>query len=339
MAVTLGDVARATGVSVSTVSRVLNEDPRISESTRARIAEALETLGYRGTGKSTTARTHNIAFLIADPIGSVHEDLFFNEVLRGVTEYLGPRGYHALVSPHTGQLESSGELPAVVRRADGMIAGGVSMKSSMVKALKDGPIPTVFIGRYLRGRHLNSILPDNEEGARLATEHLLELGRKRVAFIGSPAGTNIYRDRLAGFRKAFEEADRVPDERLVRATQRTAQGGIESTFELLDDSAVLGMVPDAIFAADDWVAVGVLRALQQRGYRVPEDVAVVGYSDIALAPIADPPLTTVHVPKRRLGRVAAKLLLDLIDGDIEGPIQMVVSPHLVVRDSTTPPDE
>jgi LacI family transcriptional regulator len=108
---------------------------------------------------------------------------------------------------------------------------------------------------------------------------------------------------------------------------------MDATLALLDRLPVADL-PDAIFAADDWIAIGVLRALRTRGLRVPDDLAVVGYSDIPLAPLADPPLTTVHVPKRRLGRTAAKLLLDLLARAIDGPLQVVVSPSLVVRDST-----
>jgi LacI family transcriptional regulator len=275
-----------------------------------------------------------MAFLIADPIGSVPEDLFFNEVLRGVTEHLEPRGYHALMSPSSGKLGAGARPPAVLQRVDGVIAGGVSLQGPLVKALMEGPVPIVFIGRFLRGKGMNAVLSDNQEGGRLATEHLLGLGRGSVAFVGGPPNTNVYRDRLAGYRCAFEEAGRGVEERLVRPAPRTAQGGFEATLGLLDDCASSGVFPDAIFAADDWLATGVLRALRERGRRVPEDVAVVGYSDLALAAHADPPLTTVHVPKRRLGRAAAKLLLDLIAGDIEGPVQMVVSPHLVVREST-----
>lgn len=334
MTVTLADVARETGVSAATVSRVLRDDPRISEVTKARVKAALDSLGYSGRGWGADMRTMSAAFLVADPIGSVHEDLFFNEVLRGVVEHLEPRGYYALASPSKGRPGPRGGLPPVVRRADGVIAGGVSLQSSLVRVLRDGPVPAVFVGRFLRGRGLNSILPDNEEGGRLATEHLLGLGRRSVAFIGGPPKTNIYHDRLAGFRRAFEEAGLRVDERLIRSTQRTPQGGIDSVLELLDEVASPELMPDAVFAADDWIAVGVLRALRQRGCRVPDDVAVVGYSDIALAPIADPPLTTVHVPKRRLGRISAKLLLDIIEGDIEGPVQIIVSPHLVVRGST-----
>lgn len=327
---TLQDIAEATGVSKATVSRVLNDDPRISEATKLRVREAMQTLGYRGTGRNVQTRSWNIAFLIADPSGSVHEDLFFNEVLRGAVEVMEPHGYHALVSPSDGQQRADGALPAVLQRADGVIAGGVQLQDGLVRALIAGALPVVFIGRYLRGRGMNAVLPDNEEGGRLATAHLLASGRRRIAFLGAPPQSNIYHDRLIGFRQAYADAGLAPDESLIYEAERTAAGGYESTLALLDTRRP---APDAIFAADDWVATGVLRALRQRGLRVPEDVAVVGYSDIALAPIADPPLTSVHVPKRRLGRTAAKLLLDVIAGQFEEPVQIVVSPTLVVRES------
>lgn len=338
MPVTLEDVARLTGVSKATVSRVLNDDPRISVPTSRRVRAALTSLGYRTNGRGAAPpKTGNIAFLIADPVGSVHEDLFFSEVLRGVAEYLEPRGYHALVSPSDGQLPVSGHLPSVTQRVEGVIAGGVSLQAPLVRALMEPAAPrTVFIGRYLRGKGMNAILPDNEEGGRLATDHLLALGRTRLAFIGGPPDTNVYRDRLAGFRHAHEDASADPARSLVLPVGRTAQAGLEATLALLERPPAGGF-PDAIFAADDWIATGVLRALRLRGVPVPEHVAVVGYSDIPLAALAEPPLTTVQVPKRRLGRTAAKLLLDLLAGDVDDPIQVLVSPSLVVRDSTVPP--
>jgi LacI family transcriptional regulator len=331
MAVTLKDIASATGVSQATVSRVINDDPRISETTKRRVREALDSLGYRGTGRRT--RTMGVAFLIADLTRSVHEDVFYNEVLGGVTEYLEPRGYYALVSTSTGR--SAGSLPAVVRRVDGVIAGGMNLQDSLVGALARSPVPVVFIGRQRRGDGLNAILSDREEGARLATEHLLSLGRRKLACICGPLNTTVHQDRLAGFRRAIAEAGLVTDERLIRSTSRTAEGGFECAMKLLDATASSGSSPDAIFAADDWIAIGVLRALRRRGFRVPEDVAVVGYNDVPFASLTNPPLTTIHVPRRRLGRLAAKVVLDLIEErNVEEPVQMVVSPYLVVREST-----
>lgn len=332
--VTLQDVAQVTGVSIATVSRVLNGDSRISTDTAQRVRETLDSLGYRRMGRGADARTHDVAFMVADPQGHVYEDLFFNEILRGMAEYLEPRGYAALGAPTSGRLGDKGRLPRVVHRVDGVIAGGINLRIPLIKALMKGQIPTVFIGRYLRGRSMNAILPDNEEGARLATEHLLALGRRTVAFVGGPPGTYVHRDRLAGFSQVLEAAGLKLNEKLVRSAERTVQGGYNSMVHLLDEALSSASFPDAVFAADDLIAIGALRALRQRGYRVPEDVAVVGYSDLPLASEMDPPLTTVHVPKRRLGRIAAKLLLDIIEEDIEGPVQMVVSPHLRVREST-----
>ena len=327
-------IARAVGVSKSTVSRALNDDRRISAATKTRVRDAVLASGYRGVGRGAASRNWTAALLISDPIGSLEDDLFFSEVVRGIAEQLEAQHYHVLVAASDGDLPPSGRLPSVVHRADGVIAGGVRLQGSLVRALIDGPVPSVFLGRYLRGRGMNAILPDNQEGGRIATGHLLSLGRRQVAFVGGPPDTNVYRDRLAGYREAFEEAGRGIEERWIYSTERTAAGGFAATERLLDDAGRSKGRVDAIFAADDWIAIGVLRALRQRRVRVPDDVAVVGYSDISLAAIADPPLTTIHVPKRRMGRTAAKLLLDLVRGDVDGPVQLVISPHLVVREST-----
>ena len=330
MAVTLQDVARASGVSKATVSRVLNDDPRISAATRQRVRAALDALGYRGLGRRAAVRTGDVAFLLSDPLGPVHEDLFFNEVLRGVVAELEAHGYHTLLAHTDGRLDPSGHLPSVVERVDGVIAAGAGLQPALVRALIAGPVPVVLIGRYLRGRGFYAVLPDNEEGGRLATEHLLALGRRRIAFLGGPMDTNVYRDRLAGYQLAHAEAGLTPDPALFRPVQRNPDDVVAQTLDLFATDAP----PDAIFAADDWLALQVLHALRERGLRVPEDVAVVGYADVPLAALADPPLTTVHVPKRRLGRAAAKLLHDVLTGQSDGPVQIIVSPHLVVRAST-----
>ena len=341
MAVTLKEVASVAGVSVATVSRVVNGDSRISEGTKRRVGEALNSLGYRRGNQG--ARTMNIGFLIADLTKSLHEDVFFNEVLGGVTEYLEPRGYSCLVSPSTGQIERGGKLPPVVRRVDGVIAGGYNLKLPLIRALSQGPVPVVFLGRYQRGGDFNAILPDNEEGARQATEHLLDLDRRTIAFVGGPpqsnghtTQTNVFNDRLAGFRRALEERGHTVAERFIYSSELTAQSGFEAALELLHEVESSRSTLDAILAADDWIAIGILRALRQRGYRVPDDVAVVGYNDIPLASIAEPSLTTIHVPKRKLGHAAAKLLREKIEGEIEEPVQISISPHLVVRESTVP---
>jgi DNA-binding LacI/PurR family transcriptional regulator len=337
VAITLADVAREANVSKATASRALNDSPRISAATKRRVRAAVDALGYLAAGpRGATVRTQNIAFLIADPSGSIHESLFFGDVLRGVTDYLEPRGYHAIVSPNDGQADPAGQLPSVLQRVEGLIAGGISLQPGLVRAFATGPVPAVFIGRYLRGRSANAVLPDNEEGGRMATEHLLNLGRRRIAFIGGPLEANAYRDRLAGYHAAHLEAGLEPDDRLVYPTKRSemGRGGTAALSQLLEHAAAGGPMPDAVFAGDDWIAIDILRALRVRGLGVPSDVAVVGYSDLPLARVAEPPLTTVHVPRQRLGRTAAKLLLELISGEVEGPIQVIVSPHLVVREST-----
>jgi DNA-binding LacI/PurR family transcriptional regulator len=171
----------------------------------------------------------------------------------------------------------------------------------------------------------------------------LDLGRRAIAFVGGPpqrnghpTQTNVFKDRLAGFRRALEERGHTADDRFVYSSELTAHAGFEAALELLQEVESSRSTLDAIFAADDWIAIGILRALRQRGYQVPDDVAVVGYNDIPLASIAEPALTTIHVPKRRLGQAAAKLLIELIEGETEQPVQISISPHLVVRESTDP---
>src|SRR2546428_4201940 len=152
----MDQIARKAGVSNSTVSRALSDDRRISAATKTRVREAVLASGYRGIGRGAASRSWTAALLISDPIGSVEEDLFFSEVRRGIAEYLETEHYHVLVSSSDGEAPPSGRLPSVVHRADGVIAGGVRLQGSLVRALIDGPVPTVFLGRDLRGRGMNA---------------------------------------------------------------------------------------------------------------------------------------------------------------------------------------
>ena len=188
-------------------------------------------------------------------------------------------------------------------------------------------VPSVFIGRYAGHLRLNAVLTDNTSGGQLATEHLLQLGRRRVAFVSGPVERAVYADRLDGFLRAHREAGLAPG--IVRHGEATVDGGAQIVTELLEASAGV----DALFIAEDVMALGALRALKAHGVRVPEDIAVVGYSDVHLASLSDPPLTTVHVARRRLGRSAARLIGDLLGGNLEGPIHVTVPPKLVVRAS------
>lgn len=326
MTVTQKDVALRARVSISTVCLVLRDDPRISDQTRKSVLEAASELGYLArTSLHTPSDTHHIGVLLANPGVHPTADHFFGEVMHGVTEESERFGHTVSVSAFDGQT-----LPRLARerRVHGFIIGGAPISPSLIEQVRAMTLPSVFIGRYPNHLHLNAALTDNPAGAALATEHLLKLGRRKILFIsGDPHEAVVSQDRVEGFLRAHREQGLPPGP--MRHAQRTIEGGMEAMQDALSE----GIPFDAVFAAEDLMALGVLRVLKQQGIRVPEDVAVVGYSDIHMASLSDPPLTTVHVPRRRLGRTAARLLDDLLTGRAEPNLHVTVPPRLVIRSS------
>ncbi|GGJ57187.1 LacI family DNA-binding transcriptional regulator [Deinococcus roseus] len=326
MTITQKDVAQKARVSISTVCLVLRDDPRISDHTRKTVLEAASELGYLArTSLHTPTDAHHIGVLLANPGVHPTADHFFGEVMHGVTEEAERFGHTVSVSSFDGQT-----LPRLARekRVHGFIIGGTPITPGLIEQVRALTLPSVFIGRYHNHLHLNAVLTDNPSGAALATSHLLKQGHQQILFIsGDPTEAVVSLDRLDGYLRACREAG-VPSGP-IRHAPRTIEGGMQAVQQALDE----GLKFDAVFAAEDLMALGVLRLLKQRNIRVPEDIPVVGYSDIHMAALSDPPLTTVHVPRRRLGRTAARLLDDLLTGRAEPNLHVTIPPRLVVRQS------
>ncbi|HWG85168.1 MAG TPA: LacI family DNA-binding transcriptional regulator, partial [Deinococcales bacterium] len=325
MAATQKAVADRAGVSVATVSRVLRGDPRISDETRNRVLKHAATLGY--VARPTTLDPHSelrFGVLLANPAMHPTADHFFGEVLHGITEEAELLGHTVSYAAFDGS-----SMPRLGRsdRLDGLIVGGIPIQPSFLTLVRSLTVPYVFIGRYEGHIHHSAVLTDNLAGAELATRHLISLGREKVAFLGGEESDAVYADRLEGYRRACQAAGRQPGP--VRHGEHTLDGGREAMRAWLRDRPGF----DAVFVADDLMAVGALRALKAAGLRVPEDVSVVGYSDVHLAAIAEPPLSTVHVARRRLGRAAARLLNDVLSGAVEAPVHVTVPPKLILRAS------
>ena len=344
--VTLEDVARVAGVSISTASRALSGNPKISRQTAARVQAAAQQLGYRPNLQArslSVQRTHNIGMIIANPVGStLTSDHFFFSVVEGASRVLEKLGLNLVVSTSQATYQSRADLPQMIRdgRVDGVILGGIPMQDSFVRAVARAGLPTVFIGRYLdRGDYLNTVTPDNVEGGRVALEYLLGLGHHTIAVVSGPLEINTFKDRLAGAQVAAGEANGP-----ARLLSVVSSPVVCSAFdEAAGYQAVRGLLqqssqpPTAILGLTDWLALGAIRALREGGLAVPGDVSVMGFSDIALATASDPPLTTVRVSSANLGALAARLVLDLLSGEVQGPVKIVLPPELVVRASCAPP--
>jgi LacI family transcriptional regulator len=330
---TIRDVARAAGVSVATVSRVLNNHARVRTETRTRVNAAAHALDYTPNEVARsliTSRTHAFGVLLPDLYGE-----FFSEVLRGVDLRARRDGFHLLVSSsHANGADLVDALRSMRGRIDGLIVMAPDVDTAaLVKAAGVG-IPLVLLDPGARVLGCDSISIDNVSGASTAVEHLLGLGHRLIATITGPDQNADAQQRLAGYRRALEARGITPDPAFAVAGDFTEPSGYAAVARLLE----LRPRPTAIFAANDNMAIGAMSALSQAGLRVPEDMAIVGFDDIAMARYLNPPLTTVNVDLLDLGARAVQRLIDTRSGASTRLRHEVTPATLVVRRSCGAPN-
>lgn len=325
MPVTLEDIARALNVSKMTVSRAINNHPEISRQTRERILATAQKMKYR-PNQFARALTTNHSYLI----GIVVPDLmhsYFAEICRGVESQARPVGYQNLIcSTDEESRKEKDEIEALLSRTDGLIVAS-ALPASEVKfyrrLLSEGA-NIVLIDRVLDGLRCSTVTTDDVEVGRLATEHLIKLGHKKIGHLRGPNVSTSLK-RLQGYREAVVKARLKP---LVRDCGFTESDGRTA----MQHWIAKGDLPTAIFASNDPAAIGAMGALSESGLRVPADVAFVGAGNIHYGDMLRVPLTTISWSKSAMGQEAAGLLLNLIDG--KKKVQKItVPPELVIRRS------
>ena len=326
---TIRDVARGSKVSIATVSRVFNESALVSEATRHKVIVVATRLGYwpNGIARSLiTNRTHALGVLMPDLSGE-----FFSEVVHGMDLASRERGFHLLVSRSSSNAD---ELTAAVRSVHGRVEGLIVMAPDFDAgpAIRPwaGKVPTVLINPGHVTDATDSVSIDNAEGAHLVVRHLLGLGHRSIAIITGPAFNFDSLQRREGYREALREAGIEPAPELELAGDFSEHSGYAAAGRMLR----LPVRPTAVFASNDYMAVGALGALHDAGVRVPEDIAMAGFDDIPLAHYINPALTTVRVDIPELGRRAVQLLLEPRPGPGAGVARHETLPTtLVVRSS------
>jgi len=333
MARTLEEVAKRARVSRSTVSRVINNHPNVSATTRARVKAAIEKCGYRphAVARSlATNRTNILGMVIPEAVTKLFTDPYFPLMLRGATEACNRNGYQLILSLFTASVDPATMHDRVVRSGylDGVLVANVSLDDGLIPSLLVDGIPFITIGRHPEDR-VNYVDVDNVGGARMAVEHLIRLGHKRIGTITGPLDMTPGQDRLDGFRNVMN-AHRLPvTEGLVAEGDFTEAGGRAAMVRLLREA------PTAVFAASDSMAIGAIKAIRAADLRVPEDISVIGFDDVPSAVTIEPELTTVRQPIERAGQLAVEILVNLIEEEADnGTTQRIVLPtELVVRES------
>ena len=330
---TLEDIAKMAGVSRSTVSRVVNEQPSVRDGVRKRVLDVIQTTGYHPNAAARTLASqhswtlglilpHSVSFFFTDP--------YYPHLTKGVAQACNQYDY-TLALFLVGTKEDEEKIfPRVSRKGllDGvLIQSGHHGDQWIIGHLVDAKIPLVVIGRPFRSDNVSYLDIDNINASYNAVSHLIRLGHKRIGAITGPANSTVGIDRKAGFIKALTERDVDIDKSLIIEGDFTEASGYHAMKQLLPAK------PDAVFAASDVMAIGAMRAARDAGLGIPDDIAFVGFDDLPIATLSDVQLTTVRQPVVQFGTKAVEVLIDLIENGMHPPRHIIMETELVIRES------
>jgi len=328
------DVAKLADVSTATVSRALATPERVSPEARARVLEAIAKTGYVPNPAARTLRSQKTYMVLV-----VLPDLsntFFSKILRGIEETLFEAGYGMIISDLDGSPEKEAHFAAFT--AAGRVDGAILLNGHLFGQSREGEgqparikIPLVAVCEAIPGADIPQIEIDNRAAAYGMTQHLASLGHRSIAYVSGPASNILERERFQGFKDGLETAGLPFDPALILPGDYTIEAGVRAGQDLVARSTR----PTAVFCTSDEMAIGLMRTLFSAGLRVPEDISVAGFDDIEFAAVAEPPLTTIHQPRRELGQAAASALIELLQGR-PSPKRIRLETELVIRDSVAP---
>jgi LacI family transcriptional regulator len=325
---TLKDVARVAKVSTATVSRVINGHGNVTSATRERIMHVIESMHYvpdSAARSLSTGQTNTIGVLLPDLHGE-----FFSELIRGIDQAARTRGLHLLLSGvHGSAAETKTAVSNLRGRVDGLLIMSPYADSTFLESPLVADVPAVVLNSPTRGNSFSSLRVNNRGGARAMVRHLVSLGHRRIVFVAGPIDNYDANERLAGYCDALEAEAAGLIEWIIPG-DFTEESGVRAVKKILtmDDK------PDAIFAANDAMALGCLHALNQADIKVPEQIALAGFDDIPMARFVSPALTTVRVPMAELGSKALDALATVIDDRSAAPmLTQQIETSLVLRQS------
>ncbi|MFB4370340.1 MULTISPECIES: LacI family DNA-binding transcriptional regulator [unclassified Pseudomonas] len=325
---TIKDVAARAGISYTTVSHVVNGTRPVSDQVRSKVEAAIAELGYVPSGVARSLRvraTGTLGLLLPNA-----SNPYFAELARGIEDHAERNGYSVILCNSDDDIDKQLRYLRVLleRRIDGLIVATVASDAAFAQALAALRVPLVLVDRSLEGVSADQLRVDHEQGAYLATRHLLELGHRRIVCIGGPASTQVVQLRAGGYRRALDEAG-IEAQAVVDCAFTSPAGHAAAQVLLAGEQR-----PTAIFAGNDMIALGVLRAAAERGLQVPQQLSVVGFDDIEVSRYLHPALTTVGQRIGQLGEQAAERLLARIRKPGLTAEQRLIEPTLMLREST-----
>ena len=322
------DVAKAADVSTATVSRVISNSGAVKKDTAEKVLAVIEKLNYQPNILARQLRrleTKTILVIVPDIANT-----FFTGVLRGLEDIAAKHGYQVLLGDFCNSNErEDGYLNLLQqKKADGMILLTANIDQQIVEDFAK-EYPVVLACEYIEGSQIPTVSIDNISSARKATEHLINLGHERIGFISGPLHGVLGRDRLKGYQQAMMQYCLPVETILIQE----GDFSYESGFNLMLKYLAFNEPPTAVFAANDEMAIGAIKAIKSKGFRVPEDFAIVGFDDIKFASIFDPALTTISQPKYEIGKKAMELLIKLINKENIVKTQIMLNDQLVIRET------
>jgi len=330
MKVTIKDIAQRANVSKMTVSRVLSGKGQVSEETANLIRKIAKELNYEPNliARSLTSRKSFTLGVLFPKINKIFLDNYIAQVLSGITDEAQKQNYRIMLFP----LENPSEKYISIANSnllDGMLLLKTKENDLQLDELTESGFPFVLVNHNASGENISFVDAENVNGSVSAVKYLYDAGHRKIAFVGGNTDETRGRDRLKGYRQALKKLNIDYREEYVLFCNSNKEEAYHNSKKFL----YLQDPPSAIFCADDYMAIGVIERLRVEGVKVPEDIAVIGFDDIEISTFVNPPLTTVKQPIYEIGRTAAKILLDLINGKIEVPVHKMLKTELIERES------
>lgn len=334
---TIKDIAKKAGVSIATVSFVINKTKPISAETKNRVQRTIKSLNYHPSKSArslVTGKTGNIGFLLTDD-HFLRTEPFYTRIFLGTEFEARSEGYYILLKTIKSDFDKMDTLPRFIlnKNVDGIIIAG-KIPNILVSRLSTYKIPTVFVDFIPPENNYPLVLIDNIQGGLLATDHLINLGHKNIAFISGDINHPSLSDRLNGYKQALENA-KIPIKNNLIITNTNypdRQNGFNLAKKLFTNNEGV----TAVFAGNDAIAIGVMHYLKDNGFKIPKDVSVIGFDDIEADLMLDPSLTTIRVFKDELGVEALRLIVNVIKNRKSIHKKIVIPVELIVRNSTSP---
>lgn len=325
--ITIKDVAKAAGVSISTASYALNGVDKVSEKTREKVIKIAKELNYTPNSVARnlkTKKTELIGLFVHDINGP-----FYDKLIKGIQEVVNIKGYELIVFCDSGQKPGTSYNFLKERRIDGAIIISSNITNEQIQNIASKDFPIVVLDRYLNAENLCNVVIDNKKGAKDAVQYLIDLGHKKIGFISGPDKSYDNEERFKGYVDTLSSNSMEVNYQHILKGKFTEESGYDAIKNFLKEKEEL---PTAFFSSNDEMAIGAIKALQEENYRIPEDVAIVGFDDILISSYIQPKLTTVRRPMYEMGSFSAHILLSMLLGK-SAKSSMILSTELIIRES------